>query len=56
MLTLHALDIAMIETGIDGLLALVKNQATSEIVEDTLRDILSSQGDATHWRNIEGRG
>src|SRR5208282_1291299 len=54
LLELHALDIAMIETGIYGLLALVKNHATSEIVEDILKDILSSQGDASHWCNSEG--
>ncbi len=55
LLELHALDIAMIESGIYGLLALVKNHATSQIVKDILRDILSSHGDPTHWRNIEGR-
>ena len=52
---LYALDIAMIESGIYGLLAMMKNIATAQIVEDMLRDILASHGDPAHWRNIEGR-
>jgi hypothetical protein len=52
---LDALDIAMIETGIYGLLGLMKDHATSDIVEDILNDILSSHGDPTHWRNTEGQ-
>ncbi len=52
---LHALDIAMIESGIYGLLAMMKNIGTSQIVEDMLRDILASHGDPAHWRNLEAR-
>ncbi len=52
---LHALDIAMIESGIYGLLAMMKNAATSQIVEDILLDILASHGDPAHWRNTECR-
>ena len=52
---LHALDIAMIESGIYGLLAQVKELATHEIVRGTLHDILASSGKPAHWRNREGR-
>ncbi len=52
---LHALDIAMIESGIYGLLAMMKNIGTSQIVEDMLRDILASHADHAHWRNVEAR-
>jgi len=52
---LHALDIAMIESGIYGLLAMMKNIGASQIVEDMLCDILASHGDPAHWRNIEAR-
>ncbi len=52
---LHALDIAMIESGIYGLLAMMKNVGTSQIVEDMLRDILASHADPAHWRNVEAR-
>jgi hypothetical protein len=52
---LHALDIAMIESGIYGLLAQVKELATHEIVHSTLHDILASSGKPAHWRNREGR-
>jgi len=53
LLELHALDIAMIESGILGLLATTKDTATREIVEDMLTDILASKDDPAHWRNAE---
>ena len=34
---------------------MMKNVATSQIVEDMLRDILDSQTDPAHWRNVEAR-
>ena len=52
---LYALDIAMIESGIYGLLAQVKDLATHEIVRGTLHDIVASSGKLAHWRNREGR-
>ena len=50
---LHALDIAMIESGISGLLATTKDAATCEIVQEMLADILASKDDPAHWRNAE---
>ena len=34
---------------------MMKNVATSQIVEDMLRDILASHGEPAHWRNIEAQ-
>ena len=53
LLELHAFDIAMIESGILGLLATTKDAATREIVEEMLADILASKDDPAHWRNAE---
>jgi hypothetical protein len=52
---LYALDIAQIESGIYGLLAFRGEQEACELVEATMRDILSSNGDRHHWRNVESR-
>jgi hypothetical protein len=48
-------DIAMIESGISGMLASRGNASTEEFVIATLRDILESEGNAPHWRNREAR-
>ena len=53
LLELHALQIAMIEAGVLGLLATTKEAATREIVEEMLTDILASNDNPTHWRNTE---
>ncbi len=52
---LHALHIAMTDSGIYGLLASIKDAATREIVEEMLGDILASKDDPAHWRNAERR-
>ncbi len=50
---LHAFHIAMIESGIYGLLASMKDAATREIVEEMLAGILASKAGPAHWRNAE---
>jgi hypothetical protein len=44
-------DIAMIEAGIYGMLAMMGNSATKRLLEAIMQDILSAHGDPAHWRN-----
>jgi len=51
--SLYALDMAHIESGIYGLVAVFGLEQCKSIVKQTLRDILNAYGNPEHWRNRE---
>jgi hypothetical protein len=50
---LLAESIAMLESGIYGILAMQGNADTLRLVNAIMDDILASEGEPTHWRNRE---
>lgn len=51
---LHALDVAMIESAVYGLLAQYGRRGAVHVIQSTLASILESEDDRDHWRNREG--